>query len=381
MLGVGGKYAGVQAAGGAVSVEKGVELTSVRAADGGQVRAFGGHTLKLGRGRSEFKGANGSAGGDVEVAGVSGEGAERVQREAAALRALNGSEASKASMAARAKEVHGDEHVGGDADVDELVGLLAEYSELEAALEQGGVVKRADGGRRLLSDVESDVDGALRGMNVSLYENRSVVERMRGLRDLRLARRAVCSGVVCGAKPGVCRAGEEGEGCCPCRRADADGARCARVRCRAERVCRGGENASACCPCARMPSRSEVDAAVQRMNGSSGVHVADVDVGEGHDGDVAVAAALGAAVAEAEAREARESVLSSDGEVEFDSGAEVDLAGPVKVKRAVSKGGSVARVRGELRVADGYEEEEVAMSEGGEDACLLYTSPSPRDRG
>ena len=63
--------------------------------------------------------------------------------------------------------------MGGDADVDELVGLLAEYSELEAALEQGGVVKRrVDGGRRLLSDVESDVDGALRGMNVSLYENR-----------------------------------------------------------------------------------------------------------------------------------------------------------------------------------------------------------------
>ena len=208
-------------------------------------------------------------------------------------------------------------------------------------------------------------------MNVSLYENRSVVERMRGLRDLRLARRAVCSGVVCGAKPGVCRAGEEGKGCCPCRWADADEARCARVRCRAERVCRGGENASACCPCARMPSRSEVDAAVQRMNGSSGVHVVDVDVGEGRDGDVAVAAALGAAVAEAEAREARESVLSSDGEVEFDSGAEVDLAGPVKVKRAVSKGGSVARVRGELRVADGYEEEEIAMSEGGEDAAVL----------
>ena len=205
---------GVQAAGGAVSFEKGVELTSVRAADGGQVRAFGGHTLKLGRGRSEFT-VDGSAGGDVDVAGVSGEGAERVQREAAALRALNGSEASKASMAARAKEVHGEEHVGGDADVDELVGLLAEYSELEAALEQGGVVKRVDGGRRLLSDVESDVDGALRGLNVSLYENRSVVERMRGLRDLRLARRAVCSGVVCGAKPGVCRAGEEGEGVLP----------------------------------------------------------------------------------------------------------------------------------------------------------------------
>ena len=36
VLGVGGKYAGVQAAGGAVSVEKGVELTSVRAADGGR---------------------------------------------------------------------------------------------------------------------------------------------------------------------------------------------------------------------------------------------------------------------------------------------------------------------------------------------------------
>ena len=269
VLGVGGKYAGVQAAGGAVSVEKGVELTSVRAADGGQVRAFGGHTLKLGRGRSEFKGVNGSAGGDVEVAGVSGEGAERVQREAAALRALNGSEASKASMVVRAKEVHGEEHVGGDADVDELVGLLAEYSELEAALEQGGVVKRVDGGRRLLSDVESDVDGALRGMNVSLYDGLSVVDRMRGVRDLRLARRAVCSGVVCSAKPGVCRAGEEGKGCCPCRRADADEARCARVRCRAERVCRGGENASACCPCARMPSRDEVYAAVARMNGSS----------------------------------------------------------------------------------------------------------------
>ena len=60
-------------------------------------------------------------------------------------------------------------------------------------------------------------------MNVSLYENRSVVERMRGLRDLRLARRAVCSGVVCGAKPGVCRSGEEGVGCCPCRRPGAGG--------------------------------------------------------------------------------------------------------------------------------------------------------------
>ena len=34
------------------------------------------------------------------------------------------------------------EHVDDDADVDELVGLLAEYSELEAALERCGVVKR-----------------------------------------------------------------------------------------------------------------------------------------------------------------------------------------------------------------------------------------------
>ena len=42
VLGVGGKYAGVQAAGGAVSVEKSIELQSVRAAEGGQARAAGG---------------------------------------------------------------------------------------------------------------------------------------------------------------------------------------------------------------------------------------------------------------------------------------------------------------------------------------------------
>ena len=120
-----------------------------------------------------------------------------------------------------------------------------------------------------------------------------------------------------------------------------------------------------------MPSRDEVYAAVARMNGSSGVHVRGVDADEGDADGAAAAAALGAAVAARDARDARASVLSSDGEVEFDSGAEVDLAGPVKVKRAVSKGGSVARVRGELRVADGYEEEEIAMSEGGEDAAVL----------
>ena len=78
----------------------------MRAAEGGQVRAFGGHTLKLGRGRSEFKGVEESA-GDADALAVSGDGAERVQREAAALRALNGSAASKASMVVRAKEVHG----------------------------------------------------------------------------------------------------------------------------------------------------------------------------------------------------------------------------------------------------------------------------------
>ena len=139
----GGKYASVQAAGGAVSVEKGVELTSVRAADGGQVRAFGGHTLKLGQGRSEFTGVElWSAGGDVDEWLVCPVRARSVcSAEAAALRALNGSEGARRAWLRVRRRSHGEEHVGGDADVDELVGLLAEYSELEAALEQGGVVK------------------------------------------------------------------------------------------------------------------------------------------------------------------------------------------------------------------------------------------------
>ena len=44
----------------------------------------------------------------------------------------------------------------------------------------------------------------------------------------------------------------------------------------------------------------------------------------------------------ADAKAAREAVLSSDDEVEFGDGAEVDLAAPVKVKKAKASGGAVA---------------------------------------
>ena len=132
----------MQDAGGAVSVEKGVELTRRGLLMAGRCVLSAGTRCSLGGVACVGRALRGLHGGDVDVAGVSGEGRGRVQREAAALRALNGGERARRAWLRVRRICMGREHVGGDADVDALVGLLAEYSELEAGLEQGGVVKR-----------------------------------------------------------------------------------------------------------------------------------------------------------------------------------------------------------------------------------------------
>ena len=94
-------------------------------------------------------------------------------------------------------------------------------------------------------------------------------------------------------------------------------------------------------------------------------HVNDKAGFTGGMSDVEYAAKLGELEAAAEAKAAREAVLSSDDEVEFGDGAEVDLAAPVKVKKAKASGGAVARLRAAVTLEEDEDEGAAADAAAG----------------